>query len=103
MILNSILRPTYPYIFVKSRIQVPNFVKAQYKNPTQKTPARSSEPAAPEPTQQPRKKESVDLSQITEEQDEWLRQLVALQTGILKQHMEDKPKPVKKVNDDRKL
>ena len=76
-------------------------MKAQYKNPTQKTPARSSEPAAPEPTQPPRKKESVDLSQITEEQDEWLRQLVALQTGILKHHMEDKPKPVKKVNDEK--
>ena len=30
----------------------------------------------------------VEWSKVTEEQDEWLRQLVALQTGILKSRME---------------
>ena len=75
------------------RIEVPKFIKQQYRNPGPKIPtsdARMREDATPPgvKTVSEGEQKPVDWSKVTDEQDEWLRQLVALQTGILKSRME---------------
>ena len=76
------------------RIEVPKFIKQQYRNPGPKIPPshpRMHGDASPPPgvkTVSEGEQKPVDWSKVTDEQDEWLRQLVALQTGILKSRME---------------
>jgi len=79
------------------RIKVPDFVKEFYKKPVKGFPVEEEQgpsldqPANSDVTTKDEKSDVTktrDLTQISEEQDEWLKQLVALQTGILKQQLD---------------
>lgn len=79
------------------RIKVPEYIKEMYKKPVEGFPVEQGPPRQPETEVIEQKPAAAvatpsvgvkrDLTKITKDEDEWLKQLVALQTGILRQQM----------------